>query len=78
MYHHYRKDSFKNTPANYIVDNKQWADLDQKGIIKNKNLMTGEAALSCPSYGIGSERSVEDFLKYMKEKTQKSLSVDLD
>lgn len=78
MYHHYRKDSFKNTPANYIVDNKQWADLDQKGIIKNKNLMTGEAALGCPSYGIGSNRSIEDFLKYMKEKTQKSLSVDLD
>ena len=52
--------------------------MDEKGIIKNKNLMTGEAALSCPSYGIGSERSIGDFLKYMKEKTQKSLSVDLD
>jgi len=34
--------------------------------------------LGCPSYGIGSNRSIEDFLKYMKEKTQKSLSVDLD
>tara|TARA_R100001163_G_scaffold728_6_gene1128 strand:- start:27252 stop:28283 length:1032 start_codon:yes stop_codon:yes gene_type:complete len=74
MYHHYRTDSYRNEPQNYIVDNKKWADLDSKGILKNKLLTSGEIC----TWGLGDERDIESFFKYMRDKSGKKLSVDLD
>lgn len=74
MYHHYRNDSYRNEPANYIVDNNKWADLDSKGILKNKLLTSGEIC----TWGLGDERDIESFFKYMRDKSGKKLSVDLD
>ena len=61
-----------------FVNNTQWADLDSKGLFNNKMIFTEEPALTSNNFGLGNERTVEDFVKYMYQTTGKNISVDLD